>query len=114
MYKKSIPIEQVEPAFKSGPDSSLVEKFRENGWKGVPPIPVIEIPEELRIAGKRYYHTDGNHRHQSSLVAPLPNLECIVYNDQDNLSEVAQLTGGGSFPVSSYDNHIYSLKIRFK
>jgi len=46
-----ISLGELESAFgyNSHMSNDLVEKVKADGWKGIDPIPVIEIPEEHRI-----------------------------------------------------------------
>lgn len=96
MQRKRISLNELEPAWgydHHSPD--LVKRVQERGWEGIAPIPVIEIPEKLRIDGKRYSYCDGHHRHNAAIITGADSLDCILYDERDDIEEVEKQTGGG-------------------
>lgn len=94
MQQRQINLDEIEPMWGYdyyNPD--LVERVREKGWEGIPPIPVIEIPQRLRVHGKRYHHSDGHKRHNAAIVTNADTINCIIYDGSDDLQEVCEQTG---------------------
>ncbi len=68
MFEKDITIAELEPLFGLGYyNPCLVEKVKRDGWNDVDPIPVIEIPERLRIGERKYVFGDGRNRYDAAL-----------------------------------------------
>ncbi len=102
MQIKQIELDKIEPAFGYEQHSpALVERVRNEGWDGIPPVPVVELPEERRKDGKEYFQPDGHHRHNAAILTGADTLKCIIYDETDNPFEIAQLTGGEILPSYS-------------
>ena len=113
MQRKQINIEELEPLlegdfYKHG----LTSYVRENGWGGISPLPVIEIPEEFRLNGVRYCFSDGNGRYTAAIRTGKKVLDCIVYDETDDFEEVSLKTGKGF--LGAYESHIVCLEERAK
>ncbi len=89
---------------------SLVDKLNTEGWNDIPPVPVIEIPERLRVGDKKYSLSDGHHRLDAARRTGAM-LHAIVFSVEDDLKEVERLTGGDI--ALSYGAHIERLESVF-
>jgi len=109
MQRKQIPIEEMKPMWGNGYHSpKLIKKIRKEGWEKIPPIPVIEIPEELRTDWKRYSFCDGHNRYDTAIATNTNSLDCIVYDASDNIKEVSRQTGEAE--LVPYHIHLDALK----
>ena len=109
MQRKQIPIEEIEPTYGYNyHNEDLVKRVREFGWEGIPPVPVIKIPEDLRRNGKKYSNCDGHHRHNVAIETSKSNLDCLVYGSNDNLKTISEQTGRGL--LMDYQVHLDRLR----
>ena len=65
-------------------DDSLVAYIKQNGWKDIPPIPVFEIPQELREDGFEYVLADGCHRREAA-IALNQESPVAIYNPTEKI-----------------------------
>ena len=109
MKRKRIRLSELEPLYGySYLSQDKLKLLQEIGLDKLPPIPVIEIPERLRVKGRIYSHLDGHHRHKVAVSTGTDSLDCILYDETDNLEEVSKLTGPGH--IYSYPQHISVLE----
>ena len=85
MQKANLDPKTIHSFMPAGLDSLLRDYVKQNGWDNVPPIPVFEIPQELREDGFKYVLADGNHRKEValSLVQKVPS---IIYEPHEQPS----------------------------
>ena len=65
-----------------GLNSSLQSYVKQNGWEGIEPLPVFEIPQELREEGFEYVLVDGNHRKEVALLLD-QEISSIIYEPHE-------------------------------
>ena len=109
MELKTLDINLIEPLYgKHLKKPDLVELLKSGDIKQLPPIPVIEIPEQLRKNGEIYSSCDGHKRYNAALQNSISSLDCLVYDSNDDLREVAELSGNAR--LMRYRTHVKVLE----
>ena len=110
MEARSIPINQIDSLSRARTYiGSFTEQLKAKGPDSFPPIPVFELPNDLRTE-HLYSNMDGGHRLGAHIAAGQTEIRCVVFGPNDDPDEVAAVTGGGH-PVS-YDACIRTYKRR--
>ena len=79
----------------------LPKRVKSRGMEGIPPIPIINVPDDLKT-GKKYFCLDGGHRIDAALKSEIEVIECIIFEPSDDPQEISKLTGNGH--IESYES----------
>ena len=104
MKRLTLKLKELRPAYKINRinvDSSDLEAKMREGGREIPPIPVIELPADLKNNGEKYSFCDGHNRYAAAKAVGIDSVKCLLYIDEDDLNEVSRMTGEASLMSQS-------------